>query len=108
MLKVEDIVYCRIGTTIRYVRKVERLTKTLAILDDGTRIINKPFKNVGRKYYYEYGAGDYARNYYSKETPELKQQLQRQVILSKIKKVTWDDIPTETLKQILERLKTAK
>ena len=110
MLKVGDVVYRRIDTNIISVRNVQRLTKTLAILDNGTRLKNKPIRNLGNDYYYEYRASYQDYNYYSKETPELKQQLQRQAILSKIKKekVTWDDMPTETLKQILELIKTAK
>ena len=105
MLKEGDVIYRRIDTKIISVRNVQRLTKTLAILDNGTRLKNKPIRNVGNHYYYEHGADYLDRNYYSKETPALKEQLRRQVALSEIKKVTWEDLPTKTLIQILEQIK---
>jgi len=78
------------------VHKVERMTKTQCILDDGTRI-RMPFRGHDTCI----GGGGFGSTYYRNSTPELIAQYNRQNVLRKIAKIDFTKLETDILKQIL-------
>lgn len=94
-LKVGDRIYCLSITTILYVLIVQRITKTMAICNNGFR-----FKlDIQENGWCE--RNRFSINIYHIETHELKEQLLRQEVLYEIQHYKYENLSTDELQSIL-------
>lgn len=77
--------------------KVERLTKTTAILDNGSKLDNPCNDHVRAKGDNSSFGGVYYRHY----TDKLMVDYKRQNALRKVAKVKWDEVSTDGINKVL-------
>jgi len=84
LLKVGDKIYCSSKSTnsIKSINKVQRVTKTLAILDNGQRF-KLDISDYGQLYEYPYQPG-LKHWYYEVETEKTKQRFEIQKLKKEI------------------------
>lgn len=97
-LKVGDRIYCLSITNISYVLIVQRITKTMAICNNGFRFKLDIQENGWCE---EIGRNRFSTNGYYIETPELKEQLLRQEVLYEIQHYKYENLSTDELQSIL-------
>ena len=101
VLKVGDRIYELKYGKIISISKVERLTKTSAVCDRGIKF------RIGYNssdWIILIGKASYNSSRYELETPELKEQLFRQVSFEKIRAFRFEDLPTDKINSILQIL----
>lgn len=80
-LKLNDFVYCqKRGSTPYEISEVVRLTAKLAILSNGTRLINEPRLDWGGKHCYRDYGNKYGSDYYILTNDILEENKRRKKI----------------------------
>ncbi len=103
-LQIGDKIYATNNNGVNCVMTIARITPTLAITDKGDK-----FKiNTNGGFCYEVPKNDpwisFGRTYYQLETPELKEILQKQILVQKLSKLDFNKLDLKTLIEINSKL----
>lgn len=101
-LKVGDEVVVDSSTSLcggLSIVKVERLTKTLISVSDGRRYRRSDGIAPG---------DGYSRSHIEEPTDEIREKIRRQKSATWLSRVKWDQLPTQTLSQVIEIVQKAQ
>jgi hypothetical protein len=108
-LQVGDVVYCKFYDDNLKKTIVERVTNTLAVTKDGTKL-NRIYYTDGTSYISlrEKTREIWVKNIYYLETEELKIKYYEQNINLFLKNVVWEKIDIKTKEQVFHILKESE